>query len=68
MDYGLIQDLGLRMNDLQCLKLFFGGENLRILGCVSTSVQCIVDGSPLGNIYFKAFVVEDLRRRFNTHA
>ena len=46
VDFGLCQDLHLRMNDLQCRKLFFGGEKLRILGRISTSVQCIVDGSP----------------------
>ena len=61
VDYGLIQDLRLRMNDLQCRKLFFGGEKLRILGHVSTSVQCIVNGSSFGNIHFKAYVIE-LRR------
>ena len=61
------QDLHLRINDLQCRKLFFGGEKLRILGRISTSVQCIVDGSPLGNIHIKAYVVEDLKRVFNTH-
>ena len=68
VDYGLINDLGLRMTDLQCRKLFFSGEKLRILGKVSTSVQWIVDGSPLGNLHFKAHVVEDLRKVFNTHA
>jgi hypothetical protein len=68
VDYGLIQDLGLRMTDLQCRKLFFSGKKLRILGKVSTSVQCIIDGSPLGNVHFKAHVVEDLRKVLNTHA
>jgi hypothetical protein len=68
VDYGLIHDLNLRMTDLQCRKLFFGGAKLRILGRISTSVQCIADGSPLGNIHFKAYVVEDLRKLFNTHA
>ena len=68
MDYGLIKDLGLRMSDLQCRKLFFAGEKLRILGKVSTSVQCTSDGSPLGNLHFKAHVVEDLKKVFNTHS
>ena len=68
VDYSLIQDLRLRMDDLQCRKLFFGGEKLRILGRISTSVQCIVDGSSFGNIHFKAYVVEDLKKMFNTHA
>jgi len=67
VDYGLINDLNLRITDLQCRKLFYGGEKLRVLGKVATSVQCIVDGSPIGNIYFKAHVVEDLKKMFNTH-
>ena len=68
VDYGLVKDLGLRMNDLQCRKLFFASEKLRILGKISTSVQCISDGNPLGNINFKAHVVEDLKKVFHTHA
>jgi hypothetical protein len=56
------------MNDLQCRKLFFGGEKLRILGHISTSVQCIVNGSSFGNVNFKAYVIEDLKKLFNTHA
>jgi hypothetical protein len=59
VDYGLIQDLRLRMTDLQCRKLFFGGEKLRILGHISTSVQCIVNGSSFGNVHFKAYVIEE---------
>ena len=67
VDYGLIRELNLKITDLQCSRLFYGGEKLRVLGKVATSVQCIVDGSPFGNIYFKAHVVEDLKKMFNTH-
>ena len=67
VDYNLIRDLNLRMSDLQCTKLFYGGQKLRILGKISTTVQCIVDGSPMGHMHFKAHVVEDLKSRFDTH-
>ena len=40
---------------------------MRILGQISTTVQCIIDGSPLGNIQMKCHVVEDLKKHFNTH-
>ena len=68
VDYGLICDLHLKISDLQCTKLSYGGEKLRILGKISTSVQCIFDGSPSGNMHFKAHVVEDLKLKFNMHS
>ena len=68
LDYNLVRDLNLRMSSLQCRKLFYGGEKLRILGQISTTAQCIIDGSPLGNIQMKCHVVEDLKKYFNTHA
>jgi hypothetical protein len=67
LDYDLVRDIKLRMSSLQCRKLFYGGEKLRILGQISTTVQCIIDGSPLGNIQMKCLVVEDLKKHFNTH-
>ena len=67
LDYNLVRDLNLRMSSLQCRKLFYGGEKLRILGHISTTAQCIIDGSPLGNIQMKCHVVEDLKKLFNTH-
>ena len=65
VDYKLIRDLNLQMSDMQCRKLVY---KLRILGKVSTSAQCIVNGVPLGNIQFKAHVVEDLKMVFDTHS
>ena len=41
---------------------------MRILGKISTSVQCIVDGASAGNLQFKAHVVEDLKKLFDTHS
>ena len=68
LDYNLVCDLNLRMSSLQCRKLFYGGEKLRILGHISTTAQCIIDGSPpLGNIQMKCHVVQDLKKLFNTH-
>ena len=68
VDHNLIRELKLRMTDLQCLKLSYGGHKLRILGKVSTSVQCIQDGVPAGNTHFKAHVIQDLYQIFDTHS
>ena len=68
VDYNLVRDLKLRISDLQCSKFSYGGQKLRILGKVSSSVQCILDGRPAGNLHFKATVVQDLFTAFDTHS
>ena len=68
VDYNLVRDLKLRISDLQCAKFSYGGQKLRILGKVSSSVQCILDGRPAGNLHFKATVVQDLYSTFDTHS
>ena len=68
VDYDLIHSLNIRMSDLQCKKLSYGGQKLRILGKISTSVQCITNGVSSGNLQFKAHVVEDLKKVFDTHS
>ena len=68
VDYDLVQSLNIRMSELQCRKLSYCGQKLRILGKISTSVQCIKDGVSCGNLQYKAHVVEDLRKVFDTHS
>ena len=43
LDYDLVRSLGLKMTDLQCQKFSYAGYKMRILGKISTSVQCIHD-------------------------
>ena len=68
VDHSLIRELNLQMTNLQCSKMTYGGQKLRILGKISTSVQCIVDGKPAGNLHFKASVVQDVYKLFDTHS
>ena len=68
LDYNLVRDLNLRMSSLQCRKLFYGGEKLRVLGQISTTVQCIIDGQLSGNLHLKALVVENLCEHFEVHS
>ena len=56
------------MSDLQCRKLHFGSQQLRILGKVNTSIQCITNGMVAGNLHFKASVVESLYESFHSHS
>ena len=41
IDHFLVQELGIKISDLQCKKICFGGRKLRLLGKVSCTVQCI---------------------------
>ena len=36
IDHNLVRELGIRMTDMQCVKMRYGGQNLRILGKIST--------------------------------
>ena len=68
IDHNLVRELRLRLTDLQCVKLTYGGQKLRILGRVNTTIQCVIDGVPAGNFQFKAHVVQDIYQLFDTHA
>ena len=67
IDWALVRDLNLKMSDLQCTKFYFSGHKMRILGKISTTVQCIQDGRIFGNFHIKARVVEDLHTKLDTH-
>ena len=41
---------------------------MRILGKISTSVQCISSGAVSGNMHLKALVIQDLYQSFDVHA
>ena len=67
VDHHLVLELGLKMKEIQCKKISFCGKKLRLLGKVSCTVQCVVNGSFLGNFNFKANVIEDLKFHFDSH-
>ena len=68
IDFNLVNDLNLKMSDLQCAKFSFGGQKLRILGRISQTVQTITDGVITGTVHIRANVVEDLRKTFDCHS
>ena len=68
VDHKLVTELKLRMSDLQCSRLHYGSKKLRILGKISTSVQCIEEGRTSGNMHFKALVIENLSDHFDVHS
>ena len=67
IDFDLVKTLGLKVTDLQCKKFFFAGNKMRILGRVSTTVQCIQNGRTGSNFHIKGFVVSDLYKLLDSH-
>ena len=67
IDHHLVKELGIKMNDIQCKKISFCGQKLRLLGKISCSMQCVKDGAILGNFHLKASVIENLNHHFDTH-
>ena len=67
LDYDLIKKLGLKMVDIQCRKFYFRGHKMRILGQVSTAVQCVQGGRISGNFHVKGLVISDLYQKLDTH-
>ena len=68
IDYNLVRDLGLKMEELQCSKFSYGGFKFRILGKISQTVQTIKDGVMNGTAHLRAAVVENLTAAFDTHS
>ena len=67
LDYDLIRKLHIKMTDVQCRKFQFGGHKMRILGRVSSAVQCVQGGRITGSFHIKGLVVTDLYEQLDTH-
>ena len=60
IDATLVRNLKLKMTDYKCQRFNFAGQNMRCVGKVSTFVQYVKDGMPLGQFLFSATVVRGL--------
>ena len=60
IDATLVRNLKLKMTDFKCQRFNFAGQNMRCVGKVSTFVQYVKDGMPLGQFLFSATVVRGL--------
>lgn len=67
VDFDLVRDLNLKMTDLQCRKFYFAGNKFRILGRVSTTVQCLEGVLSGENFHIKGLVVADLNKILDAH-
>lgn len=60
IDHDFVRKISLKLSDVQCRRLTFGGHPLRIVGRISTAVQCIQNGKIRGNFHVKAMVPSNL--------
>ena len=60
IDFGMVRDFKMKMTDFKCQKFTFANQKLRIVGKVSSFVQYIKDGAPIGQYKFAATVVRGL--------
>merc|ERR1711994_1187986 len=67
MDYDLVRSLGMQLTDLQCRKFSYAGYKLRVLGRVTTAVQCVQNGKLGHTFHLKCDVVSDLYTTLDTH-
>ena len=65
LDYAMVRELGLKMKNLQCKRFSYANYNMRVLGTVITTVQCIQDGEMCGTTTIKADVVQDLAKNLD---
>ena len=57
--------MNIPMKNLQCTRQNYAGQNIRIVGQISQTIQCVVAGKVLGTAHLKAKVVRDLSKLFH---
>ena len=60
IDFAMVRDFKMKMTDFKCQKFSFANQKLRIVGKISSFVQYVKDGTPLGQYKFSATVVRGL--------
>ena len=68
IDASLVKEFKLKMSDYKCQRFNFMGQKLRCLGKVSTFVQYVKDGMPLGQFLYSAIVVRGLTNCLDVEA
>ena len=68
IDASLVKEFKLKMTDYKSQKFNFMGHKLRCVGKVSTFVQYVKDGMPLGQYLYSAIVVRGLTNCLDVEA
>jgi hypothetical protein len=65
VDLDLVLKMNIPIKNIQCTRQNYAGQNIRIVGQISQTIQCVVAGKALGAAHLKAKVVRDLSRLFH---
>ena len=68
IDASLVKEFKFKMTDYKSQKFNFMGHKLRCVGKVSTFVQYVKDGMPLGQYLYSAIVVRGLTNSLDVEA
>ena len=68
IDEDFVHKVQLAQTNITCENYRYAGQNLRIVGKISTTVQAVANGVPVGNMQLKATVVRNLKSHFLTEA
>ena len=67
IDYDFTRLIGLEMTDIQCGPFRYDGHKMRILGKVSTTIQCVEHGKITEDFHIEAKVASDLYALLDSH-
>jgi hypothetical protein len=65
VDLDMVLKMNIPMKNIQCTRLHYAGQNSRIVGQISQTIQCVVAGKTHGTAHLKAKVVRDLNKLFH---
>ena len=65
IDLELTEFLDIPIRKIEARKFSYAGTNTRIVGHISQTIQCVVNGKTSGTIHLKASVVRHLTKLFN---
>ena len=66
IDLELVEFLDIPIKKIEARKVSFAGIDTRIVGHISQTIQCVVQGKTSGTIHLKASVVRHLTKLMNT--
>lgn len=64
VDLDLVLKMNIPMKNIQCTRQNYAGQNIRIVGQISQTIQCVDAGKAHGAAHLRAKVVRDLGKLF----
>jgi len=65
IDLDLVNKMQLKLRDIKVCRMTIHGQNMRSVGYVKQSIQCVQAGKIIGTVHLTAKVIRDLYNLFN---